>query len=199
MVEVYLSLGGNIGDSCTIVARALKAIARLPEVKDLVSSSFYVTTPVSDLDQPNFVNAVCCFKTDFTVEKLFERLQEIEVSFGKFLKPKNAPRTLDIDILFFDEKKIETEELMIPHPKWRERLFVLKPLFDITDFIVVPTTESQFCVIEIKKCLDNFHNRYNEKVEKIDCKENIYEKCIDRQLSDRKRSASCFDIRSLCN
>lgn len=136
--EVYLGLGGNIGDTCSVLQSALYHIALLKEVSNVASSSFYVTTPVGMHSQNDFVNAVCYLETNLGIKELFRNLREIEITLGKVPKPKDAPRIIDIDLLFYGAEYYFDEELEVPHPRWHERLFVIKPLADLTCQVCVP-------------------------------------------------------------
>ncbi len=133
-VEVFLSLGGNVGDVTATMKRAEEEIRALP-VHDLRFSRLYRTSPVSDIPQADYINCACQFYTDLPATELLEKLQEIERKLGKVPKPKNAPRPIDIDILFYGNEIIHTATLDIPHPQWQERLFVLVPLSDLVDII----------------------------------------------------------------
>lgn len=138
MSVVYLSLGSNIGESALILQKALKAISLLKGVSDLVISNFYQTAPVSPIAQRDFINAACRFHYTKEALELLKELQQIECSLGKIPKPKEAPRTIDIDILLFGHSFYDTLELRIPHPEWTRRSFVLLPLADLTDKITYP-------------------------------------------------------------
>ena len=135
---VYLSLGGNIGDRLAMLKKTFHLIAAIPSVTRLEVSPFYNTSPVSDIPQSDYLNAVCRFMTTLEANELLAHLQAIEKLQGKTLKPKNVPRIIDIDILFFGEELHDTPELEIPHPHWRKRLFVVAPLSDLTEKITVP-------------------------------------------------------------
>jgi 2-amino-4-hydroxy-6-hydroxymethyldihydropteridine diphosphokinase len=135
--DVYLSLGGNIGDRQGTLQRALMRIESLPEVREMRVSSFYETSPVGGIPQADYLNVVCYFKTGMDVRSLLRNLQTIEKSLGKGPKPKNHPRIIDIDILFYGNESFQEDDLEIPHPRWRERLFVIVPLLDLTDAIRV--------------------------------------------------------------
>jgi len=141
--KVYVGLGGNIGDSLMILNQALKEIENLPEVTELNCSSFYRTSPVGDQTLDPFINAVCCFQTTFTPNQLLKKLQIIETKLGKIPKPKYAPRSIDIDILFYGNTCYSDSELEIPHPHWQERLFVLIPLADLTTKIELMIKDSK--------------------------------------------------------
>jgi len=161
--QVYLGLGGNERESLTLIREALKQIERLKGVHSLRYSRFYRTRPVSPIPQEKYINAVCCLETTMDAHTLLKQLQKIECSLGKIPKPKEAPRPIDIDILFYGHEKINDDRLTVPHPLWQERLFVLAPLNDLTDEISLP---------DQKKCnlieyLQQFPNHHLETVEII--------------------------------
>lgn len=162
----YVGLGGNIGDSVSLLKQALNGLSLLPQIEDLKVSSFYQTTPVSDLPQNMYVNAVCVFLTTLSPDKLLEELQRLEERLGKRKKPKNEPRLIDLDILFFGDLSIKSEMLEIPHPRWQERLFVLKPLLELTQDISF-FQEEKWITKNIKSLLEKFVNKNNETVLKL--------------------------------
>lgn len=164
MNEVFLGLGGNIGDSLNTLRRACEMICKIPGVLNFKVSNFYQTKPVSDILQSDYINAVCKFNTDLNPESLFEELNQIEKILGKIPKNKNAPRTIDIDILFFGEQWINSKNLKIPHSQWRERLFVLIPLLDLVSYVRVPISSSDFEEVDVKKEVDKFVNKNNEHI-----------------------------------
>ena len=135
---VYLSLGSNQGDRISILQSALKEIQALPSIEHFKSSRFYQTSPVSPIPQNDFINAACSFACKLTPYDLLQHLQKIEKNLGKTPKAKNAPRLIDIDILLYDERWIDTPELKIPHPGLKKRLFVLIPLSDLTKKLMIP-------------------------------------------------------------
>lgn len=164
--EVFVGLGGNIGNSRSVLQAALKKIALHPEIKDLKISRFYQTSPVGGVPQNSFVNAVCSFSTLLCPYSLMEALQKIETELGKTPKPKNAPRVIDLDILFYGDKKIQEVTLEIPHPQWKERLFVLVPLMDLTAELNVPVCEG-VKKINLSELLNSFLNFQCETVSLI--------------------------------
>ena len=135
---IYLSLGSNLGPSVDTIERALRSIEALAGIHSFQASSLYRTSPISPIPQAHFINAVCCFETTLTPSDLYNYLHRIEVELGKIAKPKEAPRIIDIDILLFGALFLETPELIIPHPRWQERLFVLLPLQELTKSITYP-------------------------------------------------------------
>lgn len=169
IMNVYIGLGGNIGDTLSTILLALKKIEQLPKVYNLRASRIYRTTPVSNIPQDPYLNAVCCFQTTFSANELMQQLQLIEASIGKKPKAKNEPRIIDLDILLFGLEQHNNQDLIIPHPHWQERLFVLKPLSDLVTEIEVPDTYSPggIRIIDVQDLLANFPNNNNELVVEI--------------------------------
>lgn len=134
MSFAYLALGSNLGDRKQHLKDALNIIKQ--KCKLLKASPIYETMPVGDshnTDQPTYYNQVIKVETQFSPPALLKFLLGIETKCGRVrTSHKNAPRTIDIDILFYDDKIIEQEELIIPHQRLHERSFVLKPLHDLT-------------------------------------------------------------------
>jgi 2-amino-4-hydroxy-6-hydroxymethyldihydropteridine diphosphokinase len=164
--EVFLGLGGNIGNTEQILKKAMEAIVQLPGVSNLSSSRFYCTTPVSSIPQGNFVNAVFIVKTNLTARKLMTSLQEIECFLGKVPKGRDDPRPVDIDILFFGQEVHADPDLTIPHARWKERLFVLRPLLDLVEKLVIPTVNKteNLQEIDLRNFVADFTNPHNEEV-----------------------------------
>ncbi|HTW58046.1 MAG TPA: 2-amino-4-hydroxy-6-hydroxymethyldihydropteridine diphosphokinase [Terriglobales bacterium] len=126
---VYLSLGSNVGDR---EAHLHDAIARLGTVGRLVSlSSFYETEPVEFADQPWFLNCAVSMETAAAPEQLMAALLTIEREMGRERTQEKGPRTIDIDILLFDDLVVNSPDLIIPHPAMHQRRFVLEPLAEI--------------------------------------------------------------------
>lgn len=133
---VYLALGSNLGDRRVNLAMGLhflRDFARLGQV-----SSLYDTEPVSDIIQGRFLNLVCQAFTGLEPVDLLKRAKGIERRMGRIPGPRNGPRPIDIDILFYGDRIIETEELTVPHPRLAERAFVLIPLAEIAPDLVHP-------------------------------------------------------------
>jgi len=130
-MKVILSLGSNLGDRFSTLKTALGHTAQWPSTTLLRAASFYETTPVGYLDQPPFLNTVCELETALSPEDLLARCLALEAALGRVRSFPNAPRTLDIDILLAEHTEIHTETLVIPHPRMRERAFVLVPLQEL--------------------------------------------------------------------
>ena len=125
----YLGLGANLGDRAATLRAAVAALSRLGEV--VAVSSLYETAPVGYRDQPNFLNAAAILRTDLAPEALLDATQAIEREFGRERSFPNAPRTLDIDLLYLDDLILDSPRLTIPHPRVTERAFALVPLREI--------------------------------------------------------------------
>lgn len=130
---VYLSLGSNLGDSKDILQKACRSINLIPNTTEVKFSSIYLTSPVSSLPQSDYLNLTCSLITTLDPFTLFMYLERIEKTLGKIPKPKDAPRKIDIDILYFGNQILYSEQLIVPHPKIKERLFVLQPLLELTN------------------------------------------------------------------
>lgn len=134
----YVALGANLGDPIATLRAALGALANLPESRVALSSSLYRTAPVGELDQPEFINAVAALETTLAPEALLDALLDIETRFGRLRAEKNGPRTLDLDLLLYDNQQLDLPRLTLPHPRLHLRAFVLHPLAEIAPDLVIP-------------------------------------------------------------
>ena len=132
-----IALGSNLAEPARQVRAALSALAAHPQIQIEKTSSLYVTAPVGYDDQPDFVNAVCSVRTSLDGVSLLAVLNRIEADFGRERTFRNAPRTLDLDIIDFDGISSDDPHLTLPHPRAHERSFVMKPLAEILpDFVL---------------------------------------------------------------
>ena len=138
MSIAYIALGANLGDPATTVLAAFAALANLPESRVLHCSSLYRTAPVGLPDQPEFINAVAKLETTLAPEALLDALHEIEQRFGRVRAERNGPRTLDLDLLLYDDQFIDLPRLTLPHPRLHLRAFVLQPLAEIAPDLAIP-------------------------------------------------------------
>jgi 2-amino-4-hydroxy-6-hydroxymethyldihydropteridine diphosphokinase len=130
--RAFVSLGSNLGDRESLLVGAVAALRAIPEVADVVVSPVYETDPVGPGEQGPYLNAVARFETTLDPSALLERLQQIERAAGRERGPeRNAPRSLDLDLLFLGERCIDSPRLELPHPRLHERPFVLEPLCDL--------------------------------------------------------------------
>lgn len=125
-----IALGSNLGDSLTILEDALKTLAQTPGIAVESSSSWYQTAPIGP-PQPDYLNGCALLKVQLNPEQLLAALLEVEKQFGRVRTQRWGPRSLDLDLLLFDRIILETPKLQIPHPRMRERAFVLVPLAEI--------------------------------------------------------------------
>ena len=139
---VFVALGSNLDHPLMHVQRAMRDLDELPETALLKISALYETAPVGIEDQPPFVNAVAQVATILSPNDFLARLHGIEAQHGRFRNSanaqKNGPRTLDLDILLFDELTLNERGLTIPHPRMHERAFVLVPLVEIAPALHIP-------------------------------------------------------------
>ncbi len=136
-VLAYLALGANLGDAQAALRTALQRIAALPTTRIVTNSSLYRTAPI-DATGPDYVNAVVAVATRLNAPDLLVRLQQIEDQAGRERPYRNAPRTLDLDVLLYGDARISSALLHIPHPRMGERAFVLVPLAEIAPDQVNP-------------------------------------------------------------
>lgn len=137
-MEVYLSLGSNMGDRRANLKKALRLLSESIEIEKV--SSVYDTEPEGVGEQPRFLNMVCRVDTDMSPVKLLSFVKGIEASMGRDLRLRNAPRIIDIDIILYGDTIVESPDLIIPHLRMRERAFVLVPFAEIASDVVHPAT-----------------------------------------------------------
>jgi 2-amino-4-hydroxy-6-hydroxymethyldihydropteridine diphosphokinase len=136
-VTAFIALGANLGEPAQTVRDALTSLDATPGIRVLKASSLYRTAPV-DSSGPDYINAVAEIATTLSAPDLLEALQAIEQGAGRERPYRNAPRTLDLDLLLFGEGRIHSPRLSLPHPRMAERAFVLVPLSEIAPTRVNP-------------------------------------------------------------
>lgn len=136
--RAYIGLGSNLDDPASQLWRAIDELARLPSSRLLAHSSLYRSAPVGRLDQPDFINAVAQIETALAPHDLLKALLEIEHNHGRVREYPNAPRTLDLDILMYDDLQCNEHGLILPHPRMHQRAFVLQPLLEIAPSCRIP-------------------------------------------------------------
>ncbi|HEY4080315.1 MAG TPA: 2-amino-4-hydroxy-6-hydroxymethyldihydropteridine diphosphokinase [Burkholderiaceae bacterium] len=130
MARAYIGLGANLGDMALTLRAALKALDALPRTRVEAVSSAWRSAPV-DAGGPDYLNAVARLETELEPEPLLDALQAIELTHGRERPYVNAPRTLDLDLLLYDDQHVHTARLTVPHPRLHERSFVLRPLLEV--------------------------------------------------------------------
>lgn len=136
-VTAYIGIGANLGDARANVQDAITRLACLEGAKLLAASSSYRTAPI-DSSGDDYINAVAQISTTLGAEALLQALHAIEAAHGRERPYRNAPRTLDLDLLLYGDQQIASATLTVPHPRLLERAFVLVPLLELAPAIEVP-------------------------------------------------------------
>ena len=135
-VTVYFGLGSNMGNRQGNLDKALDLLSQRLQMRQV--SSLYDTEPVGNTELPRFLNLVCQVYTRLAPEELLTLAKGIELKLGRVPGKSNAPRPIDIDILFYGDQVVKTKEFVIPHPRLTERAFVLVPLAEIAPDLIHP-------------------------------------------------------------
>ena len=135
--RAYIGVGANLGDARATVCAALAALATLADSRLVLASALYRSAPV-DAGGPDFINAVAALDTAMAPLALLAALQAIEQQFGRLRPYRNAPRTLDLDLLLHGDAALQTPALTLPHPRLHQRAFVLRPLLQIAPTLAAP-------------------------------------------------------------
>ena len=138
MITAYIGLGSNQGGPRAQIDQAFAEIDGLPATRLAARSPLYRSAAVDAPGQPDFVNAVAAVETELSAAQLLAALQAIESRHGRERPQRNAPRTLDLDMLLFGETACASPELTLPHPRMHERAFVLRPLLDLDPRAEIP-------------------------------------------------------------
>ena len=134
----YVALGANLADPVAQVRAAGATLADLPDSRLLCLSSLYRTAPVGIRGQPDFINAVAALETRLEPEPLLDALFAVERRFGRHREFRHAPRTLDLDLLLYDQYVVDSQRLSLPHPRMHLRAFVIAPLLEIAPLCRIP-------------------------------------------------------------
>lgn len=166
MTLVYLGLGSNMDDPESQIDNAIRIIASNDNFSMVMSSSYYRSSPVGYDNQEDFLNAVVRADTALTASELYTFLSKIEKKAGRNRDPKNqnAPRPIDCDILLYGTSKISHSKLTVPHPRMTERLFVMRPLIELSPNIEIPSEGSGKLIL---KSLEESPEGKAQKITKI--------------------------------
>ena len=136
----YVGLGSNLNDPVQQLHRAVSVLATLPESQLVQCSSLYASAPIGEIDQPDFINAVCQLETGLSPEALMQALLDIEAGQGRDRRDGRVggPRTLDLDLLLYGQTQQTTAKVVLPHPRLHQRAFVLYPLSEIAADLEIP-------------------------------------------------------------
>ena len=135
---VYIGIGSNVGDKAYQCEQGISEIQKLDRHRLLARSSLYKTQPIGYTEQDWFINLVIKIETEMDAPALLSSLKEIESRLGRVETLRWGPRTIDLDILFFNDHQIQTDELTVPHPLIQDRQFVLVPLAEIDPNLTHP-------------------------------------------------------------
>lgn len=136
-VRAFIGLGANLGDAQRALTEAVEALRALQGVSELVESRRYRSAPI-DSTGPDYINAVVSVSTTLTPQALLAGMQGIESAHGRQRPYRNAPRTLDLDLLLYGDQMLATEALTVPHPRLHQRAFVLHPLAELAPDLMLP-------------------------------------------------------------
>ena len=142
-MKAVVALGSNLGDRFDYLQKAVNEINSLIDIEISEISSVYETLPVGGPEQGNYLNAVITLNTKFEAEELLLKLLLIELNLGRQREIAWGPRTIDLDLIWFEDKTINLENLVLPHPRAHERCFVIKPWLEIDPKAKIGNTEIQ--------------------------------------------------------
>lgn len=146
-VRTFLGLGANLGDRVAALAEAARRL-RGPDLRVLRGSRVYESPPWGRTEQPPFLNQVIEVETSLSPGALLQRCHEVERALGRVRAERWGPRTIDIDVLLYDDLQVQTPDLVVPHPEMRRRAFVLVPLAEIAPGLRLPTGETVEALLE---------------------------------------------------
>jgi 2-amino-4-hydroxy-6-hydroxymethyldihydropteridine diphosphokinase len=159
VTAAYIGIGSNQDGPRARVDRAFEEIAALPETHLAARSPLYRSAPVDAPAQADFINAVAAVDTRLSAPQLLDALQAIEARHGRARPFRNAPRTLDLDLLLYDDMSFASPALTLPHPRMHRRAFVLRPLLDLDPRAEVPGHGAAHALL--RACAD-------QKIERLD-------------------------------
>lgn len=161
MMTVYLALGSNVGDSTGHIKQAVDLLDNV--LNDMRQAPVYVSKAVGYTDQPDFLNTAVSGQADLEPEALLDRLKEIEQDVGRGASFRWGPREIDIDIILYGDRVLDSQRLVIPHPSFRERDFVLQPLNDLDPSLVDPVSGQT-----VRQLLDKISAANRSIIKRID-------------------------------
>jgi 2-amino-4-hydroxy-6-hydroxymethyldihydropteridine diphosphokinase len=138
MTVAYVGMGANLGEPRAQLLAAWDALGRIADTRAIARSSLYRSAPIGYAEQPAFLNCVAKLETALAAHALLVQLQQIERGLGRVRSFRNAPRTIDLDLLLYGSETMDTPGLTLPHPRMHERAFVLVPLLELDPGAMVP-------------------------------------------------------------
>jgi len=133
VVTAYIAFGSNLSDRNKNIQDAILLLKTHPNIKVIKTSSLIETEPEGGLKQGKFLNGAVKIETDLSARQLLQALQDVENKLGRERAVKNGPRTIDLDIIFYNDQTINEPDLIIPHPRWSQRSFVKDPIQEICE------------------------------------------------------------------
>lgn len=167
--RAFIGLGSNMGDRYQYLLQAIKMVGSHSKIKLVSVSSVYETDPVGYEEQDLFLNMVMEIETELSAQELLDNCRQIEFSLGRKREIRWGPRTIDLDILLYNKENIETEQLVVPHPRMLERAFVIVPLLEIRPDIHLPKEDKPLVL-----CLDHLPNTEGVRVWKRKSGEDVF-------------------------
>jgi 2-amino-4-hydroxy-6-hydroxymethyldihydropteridine diphosphokinase len=165
----YIALGSNMGDRFEYLKKAIFLLNSHDEIRVVNTSSIYETDPVGFTDQAQFLNMAVQVITRLKPHELLDECLRIEEEFGRKREIRWGPRTLDLDILLYNQENIETEKLTIPHPRMSERAFVILPLLEMDPNLMLPTMEEP-----LESCLQSIPDKEGVRIWKQKNGEDVF-------------------------
>ncbi|HZV02397.1 MAG TPA: 2-amino-4-hydroxy-6-hydroxymethyldihydropteridine diphosphokinase [Planctomycetota bacterium] len=141
MARALIALGSNVGDRRRAIETALAEICRLPKTCVVETSTLRETAPVGGPPQGDFLNGAALVETQLPPRELLAGLLEIERGLGRLRREPNGPRTIDLDLILYEDRVLNERGVEVPHPRFRERVFVLEPLAEVAPEAVDPVTK----------------------------------------------------------
>lgn len=166
----FIALGSNIGNRYEYLTKAIEKLAKQQKITIVNISSVYETDPVGYEEQDLFLNMVMEIQTDWSALELLDFCLKVELELGRKREIVWGPRTIDLDILLFNQENIKSEKLIIPHPRMLERNFVMIPLSEIKPDIIIPNTEKP-----LKVWIEELPNKEGVRVWKRKNGEDVFE------------------------
>ncbi|MEH7251853.1 2-amino-4-hydroxy-6-hydroxymethyldihydropteridine diphosphokinase [Neobacillus niacini] len=166
----FISLGSNIGNRYDYLTKAIERIVNHPKIQLVNYSSVYETDPVGYEDQDLFLNMVMEIITSFSPHELLDYCLKVELELGRKREIVWGPRTIDLDILLYNQENIESEKLIIPHPRMLEREFVMIPLSEIKPDLIIPNLERP-----LTSWIDELPNKEGVRIWKRKNGEDVFE------------------------
>ena len=160
--RVFVGLGSNLNNPRKQVLHALRALNDVPCIRVVARSSLYCSRPIDYLEQPDFINAVAQLQTELSPRALLDALLKLELECGRTREFRNAPRTLDLDVLLYDDVRQHEHGLTIPHPQMHLRAFVLHPLLEIAPDCLIPGVGAVAEALQL--CIDQQLERVSDVV-----------------------------------